>query len=94
MKGLSSLRIAVVAGVLVHGSTSNVDILLAGDLAPKKIQALVTGLEQTHGREITYSTLSYDEFYYRFSMRDKFITSILASKHLVLVDPDNVLKKQ
>ena len=94
VKALSGLRMAIAAGVLVHGSVSSIDLLLVGDVASKKVHALITSLEQMHGREITYSTLSYDEFYYRFSMRDKFITSILASKHLVLIDTDNTLKTQ
>lgn len=94
IKSLAGVRIAIASGVLVPGSVSNVDLVLVGELPAKKVASLVGSLENSQGRELTYSTLTYDEFYYRLSVRDKFITSILASKHLVLVDTDNILKLQ
>ena len=94
VKALPGLRVAVAAGALVPGSASSVDLLLVGDCSPKKIASLIKSLEGAHGRELTYSTLTYEEFYYRLSVRDNFITSILASKHLVVVDNDNILKLQ
>jgi hypothetical protein len=38
--------------------------------------------------------LPYDEFYYRLSVRDKFITEVLANKHSVAVDKDNILNEK
>lgn len=89
---LPSLYIAVAAGVLVKGSHASVDLLLVGDTPPAKIKAAMKKIEALEGRELNYSVLSYDEFYYRFSIRDKFITGILSGKHSVLIDIDNTLK--
>ncbi len=91
LKAIPALRLAVLSGVLVRGSTSSVDILLVGNLSGPKVKAAVSIIEKLEGRELNYSTLSYDEFYYRLSVRDKFITEILASTHSVAVDKDNVL---
>ncbi len=91
---LPGVRVAIAAGVLVKGSASSVDLLLAGDLPAGKMKALIATIEAEVGRELAYSILSYDEFYYRLSVRDKFITSILTNKHAVLVDADNILKVQ
>ena len=91
---LSSVRIAIVAGALVKGSASSVDLLLAGDIPSSKLKSLIAAIEADEGRELAYSVLSYDEFYYRLSVRDKFITSILTNKHMVLIDTDNILKLQ
>lgn len=93
LQKLAGLRVAVAAGALVKGSASPVDLLIVGDTPPKKTQTLIKSIEAHEGRELTYSTLSYDEFYYRLSVRDKFITSILTNKHTVLVDADNILKE-
>jgi hypothetical protein len=92
VKRLSGLRLAVAAGFLVKGSASRVDLLLVGDLSPVKVKSVIVAIEKSEGREVTYSVLSYDEFYYRLSVRDKFITAILTNKHLVLMDSDNILK--
>lgn len=88
---ISALRLAIIAGVLVRGSTSPVDVLLVGQLPTAKVKATMSLIEKQEGREINYSTMSYDEFYYRLSVRDKFITEILNSKHAVAIDKDNVL---
>lgn len=92
IRELPGVRIAVLAGVLVKGSGSAVDLLLVGDVPTAKLKAAVKQIEKIEGRELNYSLLSYDEFYYRLSVRDKFITEILNGKHAVLLDTDNVLK--
>lgn len=89
---LPGLYLAVAAGVLVKGSLSSVDLLLVGNTPVAKLKAAVQKIESIEGRELNYAVLSYDEFYYRLSVRDKFITGILGEKHTVLVDTDNVLK--
>lgn len=94
IKQLHGLRVAVIAGVLVKGSPSNLDILLVGDVAKKKVDETIAAIEHAEGRELTYSVLTYDEFYYRLSVRDQFITSVLAGKHITLVDTENILKEQ
>lgn len=91
---LPGARIAIAAGMLVQGSASKVDLLLVGTIAPTKVKKAIDSIEKIEGRELTYSVLTYDEFYYRLSVRDKFITEILNSKHKVVTDTDNVLKSQ
>lgn len=94
IKQLSGLRLAIIAGVLVRGSTSTIDILLVGNVPSAKLKKSIKDIEKTEGRELNYTLLSYDEFYYRLSVRDKFITEILNGKYTVLVDTDNMLKGQ
>ena len=91
---IKRIRVAIAAGILVEGSASSIDLLLVGDAAPTKVKALVSEIEADEGRELNYSAMSYDEFYYRLSIRDRFINQIISSKHDVLVDVDNVLESQ
>ena len=91
---LHGLRLAISAGVLVRGSTSKIDLLLVGTFSPVKVKTAIKAVERLEGRELNYSAISYDEFYYRLSVRDKFITEILNSNHVVVVDTDDVLKGQ
>lgn len=93
IKELPGLRLAVCAGILVKGSASSVDLLLVGDVSSVKIKNnIVKQIEKQEGRELNYSVLTYDEFYYRLSVRDKFITEILHGKHAILLDADNILR--
>lgn len=88
---IPSLRVAILAGVLVKGSTSSVDVLLVGNVAAARAKTAIAAIERIEGRELNYTVIPYDEFYYRLSVRDKFITEILNTKHTVAVDKDNVL---
>lgn len=92
--GLTGIRIAVAAGALHKGSASPVDLLLVGDMSTKKVADLIKLIEAHEGRELTYTSMKYDEFYYRLSVRDKFTANILNNKHVVLLDTDNILKEQ
>jgi hypothetical protein len=92
--GISSLRLAIIAGVLVRGSTSPVDVMLVGNLATKRVKSAIQSIEKREGRDLNYTVVPYDEFYYRLSVRDRFIMEVLNSKHSVIVDKDNVLKSE
>lgn len=91
LRDLPGIRIVIVAGVLVEGSASKVDILIAGTTPKLKIEGLVAEVESVVGREVTYATMTYDEFYYRLSVRDKFINDVIANKHEIIVDNDNIV---
>jgi predicted transcriptional regulator len=94
LEELDGVRLLLIAGVLVRGSAGTVDLLVVGDVSGVKVKNIVKHIEKVEGREVNYTVLSYDEFYYRLSVRDKFITEILNGKHAVLLDTDNVLKSQ
>lgn len=88
---LSGLRVAVAAGMLVPGSTGDVDLLLVGNVTRRQVAHTVAAIESDIGRELSYTVLSYDEFYYRLSVHDRFISGITRNKHQVLVDTDGAL---
>ena len=89
---LSGLKIAIVAGALVRGSTSRVDILLVGRLSESRVGVAIKKIEKAEGRELNYAVMSYDDFYYRLSVRDKFVMEIMNSKHSVIVDVEGILE--
>jgi hypothetical protein len=94
IKELTGLRLAILAGVLVKGSGSAIDLLLVGDVSSVKLKNVMKQIEKIEARELNYTLLPYDEFYYRLSVRDKFITEILNGKYAVLLDTDTILKLQ
>jgi len=90
---LGGIKIAVISGIFVPDSTSSVDLLLVGKTSAGKVKAFIKTLEKKEGRELNYTIIPYDEFYYRFSIRDKFIMEILTNKHVVLRDEQQILQK-
>ena len=88
---LGGVRLAIMSGVFVNGSASKLDLLIVGNVSAAKLKNFIKALEKKEGREINYSLMSYDEFYYRLSIRDKFISEITSSKHVVLRDEESLL---
>lgn len=88
---VAGARLIVLAGVLVKGSTSQVDILIAGDVKSAPVKRLIAEIETAEGRDINYVIMSYDDFYYRLSVRDRFVTQIISGKYSTLVDTDSLL---
>lgn len=92
LEQLPGVRIVVIAGVLVRGSSSGIDVVVVGDVPIAKLKTAIKAAEKQEGRELNYTTMTYEEFYYRLSVRDKFVTEIINGKHTVLVDADGLLK--
>lgn len=91
LRELPGVRIAVISGVLVKGSTSSIDVLVVGDINSARFKKIIKAAEAIESRELNYVTLSYDDFYYRLSVRDKFVTEIITGKYITLVDGGNLL---
>ncbi len=92
---MRGLRLAIISGKLVTGSSSSVDLLLVGDdMSAVTIKNLVKKIEKDRKIEINYAVISYDDFYYRMSVKDRFIMDIVRNKHSVLVDTENIMRKE
>ena len=92
---MRGLRLAIISGKLVVGSSSAVDLLLVGDdMSAVTIKNLVKKIEKDRKIEINYAVISYDDFYYRMSVKDRFIMDIIRNKHSALVDTENIMRKE
>ena len=92
---MRGLKLAIISGKLVVGSSSAIDLLLVGDdMSVVTIKNLVKKIEKDRKIEINYAVISYDDFYYRMSVKDRFIMDIIRNKHFVLVDTENIMRKE
>ena len=86
---------AIISGKLVVGSNSSIDLLLVGDgISTLAIKNLTKKIEKDKKTEINYTVMSYDDFYYRMSVKDRFIMDIVRNKHSVVVDIENIMRKE
>lgn len=91
LKALGDVRVAVLSGQLVHGSTSGVDVMLAGNINKTQAKKFITELEQDENKSLNYTVMSYEDFYYRLSIKDRFVTEAISGKHTVLADTEHIL---
>lgn len=93
LKNLGDIRVALLCGNLVRGSRSDIDVLLVGDINKTQAKRFIKELEEDENRSLNYTIMTYEDFYYRLSIKDRFISAIINSKFTLLVDTENVLSK-
>jgi hypothetical protein len=94
LKPLGDVRVALFSGSMIRGSTSEVDVLLAGDVNKTQTKRFFKELEEEEGRTLNYTVMSYEDFYYRMSIKDRFITAITSGKFTLLQDTEGILSNQ
>jgi hypothetical protein len=94
LKPLGDVRVALFSGSLVRGSGSELDLLLAGDINKTQAKRFIKSVEEEEGRSLNYTIMSYEDFYYRLSIKDRFITAIMNGKFTVLQDTEGILSNQ
>ena len=93
LKTLGDVRVAVLSGSLVRGSKNDVDIILAGNVNKTQLKRFIKEMEDEEGRQLNYTVMRYEEFYYRLSIKDRFISNIINSKFTLLQDTEHVLSE-
>jgi hypothetical protein len=91
---LGDVKLAIFSGKLVHGSDSEIDVLIVGDnVSSIKLKNTIKALEKDNGGSLTYTLMTFNDFYYRMSVKDKFISKYLKSKNQPVIDVDELVSK-
>jgi len=91
LKSLGNVELALYTGQFTRDESSGIDALIVGDINQHALQKFMAELEAQEGKEIRYTVMPSQEFSYRRQIKDRFITTVLASKKQVLVDKNSVL---
>lgn len=86
-KNLGKIKLLIVSGIFLNKETCRTDMLMVTDgLSERRFATFLKELEAEVGREINYSLMGIEEFYYRRKMYDKFLREILKGSHEKIVD--------
>lgn len=96
LKKLPGVQLLVLTGMFIGYTKEEIptDVLLVGSVDDQKLKQIISQLEKDFGQEINYTALSYKEYQYRRSIRDRFLLSILDGRKLVLLDQLIVNEKE
>jgi uncharacterized protein len=83
--------LVILTGKFTDAANIPTDILVVGDMPGEAVQAAVTEFEREIGREVNYTFMPRDEFRYRTDVGDRFLSSLLSGKRIVLKDVNRVL---
>jgi predicted transcriptional regulator len=86
LRSTGSITFAFLTGSFARDARTNVDIFVVGDINKARLAKMVGEMEKEMGRELNYSALSPDEYQYRLSLNDRFITGVLEARKIVIID--------
>jgi len=87
-----NVRMALYTGQFTRDDSVEVDLVIVGDLNHSAVDNLVADLEKSEKKSIRYSIFDPTEFSYRRQVNDRFISNLLTSKKVILIDKDKMLK--
>lgn len=93
LQAVGSFDVIISTGGLVGLEGSDIDLILVGSSNKLKLEKLIKTIELEEGRAVAYTVIPESEFKYRLDIKDRFISTVLAGKHSVLVDESGLLKK-
>lgn len=91
LRSTGSIQFAFLTGTFTNDSRTNVDIFVVGDVNKSRLAKVAADLEKDMNRELNYSSLTPEEYQYRLSLNDRFVTNVLAAKKIVVIDGNQEL---
>ena len=86
IRSTGSVQFAFLTGSYTNDSRTAIDIFVVGDVNKARLAKVVSEMEKESGRELNYSSLTPDEYQYRLSLNDRFVTNVLEAKKIVIID--------
>jgi hypothetical protein len=86
LRSTGSITFAFLTGTFARDLHTSVDIFVVGDVNKARLAKVVAEMEKEMGRELNYSALTPAEYDYRLSLNDRFVTTLLESKKIVIID--------
>ena len=83
---VGNIEFALYTGQFTRDEASGIDLLVVGDVNQTKMAKFITALETKEKKEIRYVVMTPSEFTYRQQVKDRFISSVMASKQQVIID--------
>ena len=97
---IGDVKMVIFAGKLIGDLgrvDDGVDLLVVGNISDARLKNLVKNIEKEAkitADALNYVNMSYLDLYRRLNVRDLFIEKILAEKHKVIIDTENLLTEK
>lgn len=91
LKALGNIEAACLLGQFTRDELSGIDMLIVGNVNTNALQKYVSELEEQEGKELRYTVFSLEDFMYRLTIKDRFLSNVLLSKKQILVDKAGLL---
>ncbi len=83
---IGDVSLLFLTGKFIDNEKVPSDLMIVGDLDLEKLQQAIKNFELQIGREINYTFMPKEEFAYRQEVKDRFLSSLLTSDKIVLIN--------
>jgi hypothetical protein len=90
---INGAKVVILSGGFVKGSRSKIDVLIVGRPQKTQVKKFIQDLEEDEHRPLHYTVIPYDDFYYRMSIKDRFISEVLEGRHRIILDTEGIVKQ-
>jgi hypothetical protein len=92
---LGKLKFVMVSGRYLRGlkntTSSDVDLLVVGNVVLPELSQIIKAEEARRGREINYTVMTEEEYSFRKSRRDPFALSVVAGSRVMIIGDEEDL---
>jgi hypothetical protein len=91
---LGKIKYAMLSGKFarkIRENPEDVDLLVVGNVVVPELSAIVAKEEAIRGHEINYTVMSEEEFSFRKTRRDPFLTSIIYGSRVMLLGDEDLM---
>ncbi len=86
LRAAGKVDLVLLTGKFTESANIPTDVLIVGELPAETVQKAIAEFEKEIGREVNYTFMPRDEFRYRSDVGDRFLSSLLSGKRIVLLD--------
>ncbi len=91
LRAAGGIKLIIMAGIFVGDWDGRLDLLVVGDRMNERVlKNRIRTLEAEVGKEIRYTAMSTQDFFYRLNMSDKLLRDILDYPHAIAYDRLNI----
>jgi hypothetical protein len=81
------IKLLVTSGIFMGEIDTGIDLLIVGDkIKESKLKDRLRALEAEVGKELRYTFLSTEEFFYRLNMSDRLVRDVFDFPHVIIYD--------
>jgi len=89
-RGLGKVDVALLTGQFTRDDIAGIDVLVVGNVNSAKVDKFMADLEKAENKELRYTVLPLDNYKYRLSINDRFISNVLAAKKQVIINTQDL----
>jgi hypothetical protein len=89
-RGLGKVDVALLTGQFTRDDIAGIDVLVVGNVNSAKVDKFMADLEKAENKELRYTVLPLENYKYRLSINDRFISNVLAAKKQVIINTQDL----